>query len=158
MSDSTSSVPLYVVDASVAVKWVLRDEPDTQPADALLADFREGRVQLVAPVHLCYEVPSAVCNAVRSRRLSSIEGRVAVDDFLSWKVPTVDDSELIAAGYDQALRFGCSLYDGTYLALAEQVSGILVHADLRLRNGLGTSFPRALWLSDYLPYDRPTAG
>ena len=65
---------------------------------------------------------------------------------------------LIEAGYDQAVRFGCSFYDGLYLALAETLDCPFVFADQRLRNGLGTSFPRALWLSDHLPYDRPTAG
>ena len=46
--DSTSNRPIYVVDASVAVKWLLRDEPDTHFADLLLTDFRDGRIELLA--------------------------------------------------------------------------------------------------------------
>lgn len=152
-SASASSTPLYVVDASVAVKWVLRDEPDTHLADRLLGDFREGRVRLVAPAHLRYEVPSAIRNAVRARRLSSVAGRVALDNFLSWSIPTVDDDALIEAGYERAVRVNCSLYDGCYVALAELLRAPLVYADLRLRHALGSTFPLGLWLDDYVPHE-----
>jgi predicted nucleic acid-binding protein len=158
MSDSTSSIPLYVIDASVAAKWLLPDEPDADLAVAILTEFREGRTALVAPNQIRYEVPSAIRNAFRTKRLTQQAGRAAISKFLSWQVPTVDDAMLIEAGYDQAVRFGCSFYDGLYLALAETLDCPFVFADQRLRNGLGTSFPRALWLSDYLPSDRPTAG
>lgn len=151
MIGSTSSVPLYVVDASVAAKWLLPDEPDAELAVVVLADFREGRTALIAPNHLRYEVPSAVRAAYRTRRLTLPASRTAISQFLFWQVPTVDDASLIEAGYEQALRFGCSFYDGVYLALAESLDCPLVFADLRLRNALGANFPRALWLTDYVP-------
>ena len=152
MSDSTSSLPRYVVDASVATKWLLRDEPDTDLADLLLEDSREGRIDLLAPAQLRYEVSSAVRNAVRARRLTPADGRGAIADFLSWSVRTIDDDALLQAGFDQALRFRCSFYDGVYVALAEIADCSLVFADLRLRNALGSQFPRGIWLSDYVPF------
>lgn len=39
----------YVLDASVAAKWVLPNEPLTVNADALLRGYTEGRVSLVVP-------------------------------------------------------------------------------------------------------------
>ena len=152
MSDSTSSLPRYVVDASVATKWLLRDEPDTDLADLLLEDSREGRIDLLAPAQLRYEVSSAVRNAVRARRLTRADGRGAIADFLSWSVRTVDDDALVLAGFDRALRFSCSFYDGLYVAPAEIADCSLVLADLRLRNALGSRFPRALWLDGYVPH------
>ena len=149
--DSTSSVLLHVIDASVAVKWYLPDEHDADLAVAILADFREGRTALVAPGHFRYEVPSAIRNALRTNRLTPSEGGRAIAAFFAAQVPTVDDNALIEAGYDQARRFGCSLYDGLYLALAENIGCPFIHADRRLRNTLGTRFPRALWLSDDAP-------
>lgn len=151
MNDSTRERPLYVVDASVAVKWHLQDEQDTEYAAALLADFRERKVDLLAPAHLRSEVPSAIRNAVRARRLTPTQGGAAIAAFLGWNVATVDSDALIEAGYDQAVRFGCSFYDGLYLALAERLGCPLVYADQRLRNALGTDFPLALWLTDYVP-------
>lgn len=151
-SDSVREVPLYVVDASVAVKWLLRDEPGTYPADHLLADSREGRINLFAPAHLRYEVASSIRNAVRAKRLTHDDGRADISDFFSWGIRTVDADALIEAGYDQAVRVNCSLYDGCYVALAELLHAPLVYADLRLRNALGTTFRFGLWLDDYVSH------
>ena len=82
-SDSTSNLPRYVIDASVATKWLLRDEPNTDLADLLLEDSREGRIDLLAPTQLRFEVASAVRNAVRARRLTAADGRGAIADFLA---------------------------------------------------------------------------
>lgn len=151
MIDSTNSIPLYVVDASVAAKWFLPDEPDVTAAVTVLADFRAGRTALVTPGHLRYEVPSAIRAGYRTKRLTLEGSRAAISRFLSLQVPTIDDASMIEAGYEHSLRFGCSLYDGVYLALAESLDCPFVFADRRLRNGLGEEFPRALWLTDYVP-------
>jgi predicted nucleic acid-binding protein len=148
---SRISRPLAVIDASVVVKWLLRDEPDSHLADSIFADFREGRIEVLAPAHLRYEVPSAIRNALRTGRMTPDDGRAALIDFFAWQIPTVDDDDLIEAGFDQALRYGCSLYDGLYLALAENLGCRFVFADRRLRNTLGTRFPLALWFDDYMP-------
>ncbi|HET8522280.1 MAG TPA: type II toxin-antitoxin system VapC family toxin [Thermomicrobiales bacterium] len=142
------------MDASVAVKWYLSDEADTVHALALLADFRDGFVRLIAPEQIRYEVPSAIRNALRTGRLTHEQGRQAIASFLSWPVTMVRDKELVIAAYDLALRFGGSLYDGLYLALAEMTGSRLVHADARLHRGLGDHFPLALWLPDYHPVSR----
>ena len=152
MNGSTSSVPLYVVDASVAVKWQLRDEPDADLALAVLADFRDGHTQFVAPAQLRYEVASAIRNALRMNRLTIADGRTAISEFLAWGIPVVDDDALIGAAYLEAVRFGCSFYDGLYLALANRLGSPFVFADNHLRNALGTQFLQALWLTDYVPH------
>lgn len=118
----------YVVDASVAVKWHLRDEADLEHADALLTDFREGRIQLIAPEQIRYEVPSAIRNSLRTGRLTPSEARTAIADFLAWRFPTVRTDVLVLAGYDWALRIGCSLYDGLYVGLAQMAGCPLARA------------------------------
>lgn len=107
---------------------------------------------MIAPAHLRYEVSSSVLNAVRARRLTDHDGRAAISDFLSWGIRIIDDDALIEAGYEQAARVDCSLYDGCYVALAELLRAPLVYADLRLRNALGTTFPLGLWLDDYVSH------
>lgn len=144
---STSSLPSFVVDASVAVKWYLRDEPDTDAADRARLDFEEGRTVLLAPNQIRYEVPSAIRNALRTGREIPSRGRVKIANFLALPISTADDDTLLEAGYDQAVRFGCSWL---YLALAESVGCPFLYADRRLRNALGTSFPLAVWLNDYV--------
>ncbi len=147
---STSNLPRYVIDASVAVKWHLRDEQDDDVAKAVLIDFREGRTRLVAPDHVRYEVPSAILNAVRRGRMAGADGEGAISEFLAWRRPTVGDDALIEGAYQQSMRFGCSLYDALYVALAESLDCPLIHADRRLRNALGRGFPHAIWLNDYV--------
>ncbi len=148
---TTNELPCVVVDASVATKWHLRDEESSDAADALLAEFREGRVYLIAPEQIRYEVASAIRNAVRMRRLSATAARTVIADFLAWRLPTVSDDDLVLLAFDLAVRFGCSLYDGLYLGLAESMGCPLVYADRRLHNALGGRFPWARWLADYAP-------
>ena len=149
MTPSTERPP-YVLDASVAVKWYLRDKQDVGPADAVLADYRDDRIQLIAPEQIRYEVPSAVRNALRTNRLAVDQVRRAVATFLAWRIPTVGDDDLILAAFDHAVQFGCSLYDGLYMALADAIQGPLIYADQRLRNALRGQSPQAVWLPDYV--------
>jgi predicted nucleic acid-binding protein len=138
-----------VVDASIATKWYLRDEADIEAADRVLDDLQSGQTLLIAPNQIRYEVASAVRNALRTGRETPSRGRRAIAGFLALPISTVDTDLLIEAGYDFAVRFGCSLYDGLYLALAELTGAPFVHADRRLRNTIGTSFPLAVWVDNY---------
>ncbi len=148
----------YVVDASTVVKWHLDDEQYGQEAMEVLADYREGRVALLAPENLRYEVPGALRTAVVRGRLSREDGRLAVESFLDLDLPTVRASSLTLLGYDYAFRYGCSFYDALYLALADVASCPLLFADHRLRSSLQSRFPHALWLADYRSPGSGTAG
>jgi len=79
------------------------------------------------------------------------QGQTAIDQVLAWKIPTVSADDLIRAGYQQSVRFGCSLneYDGLYLALAEAAGVLLIYADQRLRHNLADRSSYALSIEDY---------
>ena len=72
---------VLVVDASVVVKWHLRDEEFVDLALRVLQDYQDGRIDLLAPDHVRYEVPNAIRVAVSRSRLSFVEGTGAVNDF-----------------------------------------------------------------------------
>lgn len=144
-----AEIPEYVLDASVAVKWHLRDEEHAALALQILRDFREGRVGLLAPDHICYEVASAVQVAVLRDRITVEEGRSSLADFYGWGIPTVRGESLIFFAYDQALKLHCSFYDALYLALAQSANAPLISADEKLRHTIGQDFPLALWIEDY---------
>ncbi len=141
--------PDLVIDASIVVRWQLTDEAEFGAAKLVRDDFIEGRIALVAPEHIRYEVPSAIRNAYRTRRVTADQGARAIQLFLGLRLPTVGDDALLHMAFEIALRFGCSYYDALYLALAESLNVPFVHADNRLRNGLGDRFPLALWVGDY---------
>lgn len=139
----------YVIDASVVIKWHLRDEQHVAEADAVLAGLHRGETLLVAPDHLRYEVPNAIRTAVLTNRLTALDGQTAIEEFFGWQLPTAGGDGLILAAYDASLRYGCALYDGLYLALADLIAAPLIHADRRLHNMLGGRFQHELWIEDY---------
>lgn len=86
---------------------------------------------------------------MRRGRLEEELGRTALAEFLAWDFPTVSSDTLIQAAYNIAVQYDCALYDGLYLALAEEFHLPLLHADLRLRNTLNNRFPHELWIEDF---------
>jgi predicted nucleic acid-binding protein len=146
---SQSPPPRYVPNASVATKWFLDDEEHASEAHAVLLSFREDRISLLAPDHIRHEVASALRTAVRMNRISDVDSLAALNQFIDWRVPTLASDALLIHGHQAALRYGCALYDGLYLALAELAECSLVYADRRLRNTLGGAFARSIWIEDF---------
>lgn len=138
----------FILDASVAIKWYLKDEPYVAEADALLTSFGEGSIALVSPQHIHYEVTNALRTAVRRGRLAEDEARLSVDKFLDLELPTVRGNNLILRGWDASHKYGCALYDGLYAGLAEMIGVPLVHADRRLHNTLNGRFDLEIWIED----------
>lgn len=68
-----NELPQLVIDASIATKRHLRgsEEEFLPEADRIFDDFANGRVHLIAPDHIHYEVPAAIRNAVRNYRLTA---------------------------------------------------------------------------------------
>ena len=60
-----------VVDASVAAKWLLRDEEHLMQADAILRAYDEGTLTLYAPRQIDVEMAAVLRKAVLQRRLSA---------------------------------------------------------------------------------------
>ncbi len=54
------SAKSVVIDASVALKWRLRDEDATDQAEALRNDFLAGRLELITTTRFDYEVTNAL--------------------------------------------------------------------------------------------------
>jgi predicted nucleic acid-binding protein len=115
----------YVVDASVAIKWLI-DEPGTQQAIAL------RRHTLSAPDLLLPECANILWKKVRRDELSGDEAVVCA------RLLARADVELIPARglLDQAMRLSIRLdhpaYDCMYLGLAQAAGRPFVTADGRL--------------------------
>lgn len=141
--------PRYILDTSIALKWYLNDETHVEQSRALLLLFNQQRIELLAPQHIHYEVANALRIAVNRRRLSELHGRRAVDSFFALDVPVVSDISLILHSWEMASRYGCAVYDGLYVALAETTGLPFIHADRRLHNTLKGRFPHELWIEDF---------
>jgi len=59
----------YVVDGSVALKWLIDDEADVLRARAILTDILSGNARLVVPPHYVSEVGNGLIMASRRKRI-----------------------------------------------------------------------------------------
>jgi len=139
----------FVVDASVATKWYLRDEEYMDNAASLLLDFAQGKNYLLAPSFIQYEVANAINVARRRRRLADKVARESVNDFLSLGLHLADSSDLILSAFDFSSQLGIALYDALYLTLAENLSIPFITADKELYERLNDKVPYMKWVGDY---------
>ena len=117
-----------VVDASVAVKWVLPDsavESDTDRAAALLNAVQENRLELVQPPHWLAEVAAVIS------RLRPEVANEAVDLLAALELAVEADAEIYKRASRIARQFDHHLFDTLYHALALERDAVLVTADDR---------------------------
>ena len=119
-----------VVDASVAAKWLLRDET-SKTADAVLAEV--GRKGAVVPSIFPFEIENILLVAERRKRL---EPRDVAEGIALLKAIelTVEPAPTRSIGrFLEIARQGkLSSYDAAYLELAERTGEPLYTADTRL--------------------------
>jgi predicted nucleic acid-binding protein len=136
----------WVVDASVALKWVL-PEPGTAEARAFLARAGEERATLLAPELLWAEVAGVLWKkATSANGLSYREARAALRVLLRSPIAVVSHVPLADTALQLGLALGITAYDSMYLALAEARDAVLVTFDTRLARRL-----RSRGFSDRVP-------
>ena len=122
-----------VIDASVAVKWHLRDEQLVEEAGLLLRGFLGLRVRLAAPSFIRYEIANSLEQARRRGRISGVEAVEELRAFLRFGVHAEQDGEaLLVAALRIASRTGASVYDAMYVALSEGLGYDLITNDRAL--------------------------
>ncbi|MCC7047083.1 MAG: type II toxin-antitoxin system VapC family toxin [Alphaproteobacteria bacterium] len=130
-----------VVDASVAVQWVLEQER-SDSAQHLLDSSRE----LVAVDLIRLEVRSAILKAVRTKRLPPSDATEAIGTFDRTPVRSFPATDHASAAYAIADRHGGSLYDACYIALARSLDAPLATDDegmAKIAEAVGVTVHRA---------------
>lgn len=126
--------PPVVIDASVALAWVL-DEPEGSEIEAVLLQWCSSRRTLLIPAHFWLEVIN------RIRRVHGTDGErmlATVHRLDSFGIQTVDSSRpMLIQVIDRVERHGLTPYDAMYLALAETVDGQLATLDTTLAAAAG---------------------
>jgi predicted nucleic acid-binding protein len=138
-------VTALVVDASVVVKWLF-PEPHSGAARRILAEDYE----LLAPDLLWPELGNVLWKRFRSGEISADEARDLLQDLRRFPISTFPSFGLLGAALDIATRFGRSVSDSLYLALAMRHACRLATSDRRLYQGLrkGPLAPALLWIED----------
>ena len=135
-----------VLDSAVALKWVL-PEIDSDKADRLRDDYRNGVHELLAPDVFPVEVAHALTRSERRGIIAVGQAAVLFADVMSTSPILHAYRPLLnrAIAISSAARVG--VYDCLYVALAEREGCDLVTADARLVNSLGPQFPFIVPLS-----------
>lgn len=135
----------FVVDASVAVKWLI---PEIH-ADAALRLLEKNNT-LTAPDLIFSEIGNVL---LKKSRVGEIDPDAAVEmltDFKGLPLQTYKTYESLEYAWTLAESNRLSFYDSLYVALAVKTDFRMVTADLKLYNVLKeTSFKKyMLWVED----------
>ena len=124
-----------VVDASVGVKWVLREE-HSETAQKLL----HGNNRLIVPNLFYIEVGNVLWRRVGSGDITEEQGKRYLNRILAIPLDVIHDEDSIVDAYLIARETGRAVYDSLYLALSIRESVQVITADKRFYNAL-TSHP-----------------
>lgn len=116
---------LYIVDASVMIKWALEHENDAEAALKLKNDHITGRVSLAVPTHSFFEVMNT---------LGLKANDVALTFLSQLFIFKMDEYELTLSLASKALELmkkfkGVTFYDAIYHSLAMKLGGTFITAD-----------------------------
>jgi predicted nucleic acid-binding protein len=138
-----------VVDASLALKWVM-EEPYSAEARTLLERWRDDQQKLTAPALFIYEITNALAKRVQRRNLTPSDAKQKLAFFLALGPTLSHLGGLHFRALEIAEKFKMSAaYDAHYLALAESRSCECWTADERLWNTVKAEFPWVRWIGGH---------
>lgn len=128
---------VVVVDASLAVKWLLPEEGSARALELAERWTREG-VQAVVPTLFWSEVGNVLYQRVRQGHLDVSQADRLLKELLDFGLTTRSEVAFRRPSLQIAARYRLpSLYDAVYLALAEAEDAALWTADGRLHRTMG---------------------
>lgn len=124
---------VIVADASVIVKWFV-DEEYTKQALALRQSYINGKLDIACPNLLPYEVLNALRYNPEFGQEQARTASLALEKYQLWLHPM--QSELASLAVKNSFAFGISLYDSSYVSLAEMLETDFYTADQRMLDKL----------------------
>lgn len=122
---------VYVVDSSVGMKWFV---PEVHSTHALR--LQDSAHELHVPTFFDVEMGNILWKKLQRGELARDEADDILAQFAGLPVVRHDIAPLIEPAFDLAAETQRTVYDCLYLALAIDIGGEMVTADLRLKNAL----------------------
>lgn len=140
------------VDASLAIKVVV-PEADSEKADALFEQWANEERQLIAPVFFEVETDSILRQKISLRHeLTADQAQRAFASLRSLPIKTAHSTNKRERAWEIAREFDFpTVYDATYLALAELRQCEFWTADEKLFKQLRNRLSFVQWLGNYSP-------
>ncbi|GAC1560966.1 MAG: type II toxin-antitoxin system VapC family toxin [Ktedonobacteraceae bacterium] len=144
-----------VVDAHIAIKWVLR-ENDSHIARSLLSDWIKEQVVVLVPTLFTYEITNILYRKARQKEISFDSAKLGITKILSTGLEIAHsegfDSFINIRAMELAESFHLpATYDAHYLALAESERYDLWTADTHMWNTVKEKLSWVRNISDYQP-------
>lgn len=143
------------IDASLAITWILAEQPHLSRTTALLAEWVRRRIRLIVPGWFGCEVANVLYQRVHGGSLSMADAQANLTAIFA-AVTVVDvEPETAVRAIAIAAEIGeKATHDAQYLALAELLDCQLWTADQRFWNAARSRFPRLQWIGAYQPGTR----
>lgn len=118
-----------VVDASVAVKWFVRE--DAAQVDAARGLILQG-YEMIAPGLLVSEVQNVMWKKHRLGQVTREQGEIVASTISSFFRHIETDGNLIKSAWEIAVEHDHPIYDCLYIVLAQKTDALLATFDRRL--------------------------
>lgn len=110
---------IWVVDASVAIRWFLEDESHPN-ADAVLWRLIHNPESFAVPELFCFEVYSVLCRIHPRGHIAFMRGMIPILNSGILRQPM---TEGLARRAGRFVKKGLTGYDACYVALAREIKG-----------------------------------
>lgn len=134
-----------VVDASVGVKWFLREVHDTAALRWLYGEYALHVPDLFFP-----EIGSALAKRVRRGEMTEAQAKATLDAYVELPLQIHPSQPLTPVALEIACRTGQTVYDSLYVVLAADRNCGLVTADRKFYEAIKRSPMAAYvcWVED----------
>lgn len=137
-----------VIDASVALKWYLADEEHGQKAIHLLGKYTSNELDILAPSLLEYEVINGLIIAQKRGRIKEEKILTAIDGFINLEIQLMNLSHIYPKVLHYSKTYNRSVYDASYLAVADERGASVITADKGLYNAVKKDLKWVKWIWD----------
>ena len=140
-----------VIDASVVIKWLLRDperEAGTDKATQLMETVIKGEEPVLQPTHWLIEVGAVLARESPATAADDVSMLNALE------LPTTDEPQVLRRGVELGIELKQHLFDTFYHAVAlENEDSVLITADQRYLRAAQAK-GRIMDLMDWIPATR----
>jgi len=121
----------YVLDASVALKWV-RDEEDSGRALFLRVEMEQGFHEYLAPDIFPVEISHVLTKFYRQNIMRAEEAETHLTSIMATLPQLVPSVDLLPSAFAIAQKTRTSFYDALYIALGESEGVPVITADQKM--------------------------
>ena len=130
MTENPTNMVTVVPDISIIIKWLNKDkEENLEQASKLLEEVLDGKVELLAPELVKYEIGNVL---LKSKRLIPREAKISLGTIYSLPITFVSETEnLSKQTFEMAYKHGITYYDAAFISLSKQYNATLVTENIK---------------------------